>query len=170
MTSDKRLEALIKLAEEHGISPRDQNTAGEDLAEQLASPKEIRRWAAVTRSEATRVTYVKTYASRQWAQNEAASYIADGIWPEVPVEVVDLDTGASSEPTISVEWPGEEAVVVKGMTEICAGEEAALALEQIAELGATPFPEYPEGEVPPEDLEARLAEMTAIAKAKRPKE
>jgi hypothetical protein len=167
MTSDERREALIKLAEDHKIRPGDQCTAARSLAYYLDNPMEIWRWAAVTRVEATRSTTVETYPRKQLAQEAAAAYIADDIHPMVPVEVVDLDTGAKSEPTIQTQWSGEEDVFVKGMTEVFAEENAFLALEQIAELGDAPFPDHPE-KVPTWALGQRIELMGNIAKARQP--
>lgn len=104
MTAETRKAALEKLAEHHEVSPGENTTAGEDLRDYLAEPKTIKRWVAVTFA-AEHVHYLKAaFESAAEAQGYAGGLMEDMTFPELPVEVFDLDTGERIEARLAATW------------------------------------------------------------------
>jgi hypothetical protein len=103
----RRREALQKLADEYGIDPHDHNTtAGEDLAEYLLEGERIEQWVAVTGAGDYVYLYPR-YATIGAARSAAFGNVADSLYAEYPLEVVNLDTGerwAPDWPTLRVDW------------------------------------------------------------------
>jgi hypothetical protein len=90
-----RLEALRRLADDHALSPNDRTSAGEDLAAALAASERLGPWCAVTYSPAHETTYLYPHCpSAAAARDRAQRYLEDPTFAELPVEVVDLDSGA----------------------------------------------------------------------------
>ncbi len=105
MNVKNRLSALTKLAESHEIDRRDQNSSGEDLAGYLDHPDTIRRWVAVTRSSETGIIYLQAdFADSDEAKRYAEENIEDGVFEELPVEVVDLDSGTVISCRLAATW------------------------------------------------------------------
>lgn len=97
----KTLEALAERVEIELDRP---TTAAEDLADYLADPGTIRRWAAITFA-AEDIRYVKAdFDAAEEAQDYAAGLLEDQTFPETPLEVYDLDTGERLEARLSVTW------------------------------------------------------------------
>lgn len=110
MTNPNRTTALAKLAQVHEIDRADQNTAGEDLAAYLDDPGSIHNWVAVTRSPQTGVTYLKAdFPDAAAAKGYAASNVDDDLFEELPVEVVNLDSGEARRCQLVARWPEEDA-------------------------------------------------------------
>lgn len=94
---DQRRERLIKLAELYYIPVREEqdhydSASEEDFAEYLHGHVHIDRWVAVTYhdSEASHF-YVKTFPTREQAEQHTIEYVSDDIFTETPIAVVDLD-------------------------------------------------------------------------------
>lgn len=105
MNVDSRLNALAKLAQQHAVDRRDQNTSGEDLAGYLDHPETICRWAAVTRSPETGIVYLQAdFATSEQAKRYAEENMEDGVYDELPVEVVDLDSGTAISCRLTGTW------------------------------------------------------------------
>jgi hypothetical protein len=90
-----RAERLRKLADDHGLSPNARTIAGEDLGKALARPELLGRWCAVTFSPADETVYLYPHHDTAIAAREfAEALFADPSFAELPLEVVDLDSGA----------------------------------------------------------------------------
>lgn len=111
MSQKSRSAALKALAQAHEIHRSDRNSSGEDYGAYLDDPKSICRWTAVTRSPETGITYLAAdFPDALSAEQYAASHIDDDLYEELPVEVVDLDTGRSISCGLSPVWrEGSEA-------------------------------------------------------------
>jgi hypothetical protein len=93
--SRARATTLRKLADDHGLSPNARTTAGEDLGKALARPERLGLWCAVTFSPADETTYLYPHHDTVAAAREfAEALFADPSFAELPLEVVDLDSGA----------------------------------------------------------------------------
>jgi hypothetical protein len=93
--SRARAETLRKLADDHALSPNARATAGEDLGKALARPELLRPWCAVTYSPADEATYLYPHHDTVAAAREfAEALFADPSFAELPLEVVNLDSGA----------------------------------------------------------------------------
>ena len=92
--SRTRVEALRKLADDHALSPNARTTAGEDLSADLAAPERLGAWCAVTYSPAHETTYLYPHCDTAAAARERAErFLDDPTFAELPVEVVNLDSG-----------------------------------------------------------------------------
>jgi hypothetical protein len=92
--SKARADTLRKLADDHALSPNARTTAGEDLAKALAHPQRLRPWCAVTYSPADETAYLYPHHDTVAAAQEfAEALFADPSLAELPLEVVNLDSG-----------------------------------------------------------------------------
>jgi hypothetical protein len=106
--SDRRRDALSKLAGEHLVDPADANSSGEDLTAYLASPATIRRWAAVMHAPETGIVYLRPdFKDRDAAMAYAVELMGDLLYPEFPLAVVDLDTGKQFKAELVAKWTRE---------------------------------------------------------------
>jgi hypothetical protein len=102
-TQERRREALRKLCDEYGLTIGGTSTsADEDIAAYFPSdtnpdPDEIDRWCAVTCNDNINYLY-RYFDSKREAQLKALENVTDGIYPEIPVCIVNIDTGKSFEP------------------------------------------------------------------------
>jgi hypothetical protein len=111
MSNESRSRALRKLAQAHEIHRGDRNSSGEDYGAYLDNPDSICEWVAVTRSPEAGITYLRAdFPDRLSAKRYAARHIGDDLFEELPVEVVNLDSGQSISSVLSVRWDevGEE--------------------------------------------------------------
>lgn len=111
MSNESRSRALTKLAQADEIHRGDQNSSGEDYGAYLDNPDSIRESVAVTRSPETGVTYLTAdFLDSLSAKSYAARHIGDDLFEELPLEVVNLDTGQSISSVLSATWGrwGEE--------------------------------------------------------------
>jgi hypothetical protein len=107
--SNRRREALSKLAKEHLVSPADLNSSGEDLAAYLAMPATIGRWTAVTYAPESEVVYLRAdFKDRDNAMAHAEQFMEDDLYPAIPLAVVDLDTGEQFKAKLAAQWTREE--------------------------------------------------------------
>mgnify|MGYP001601737324 CR=1 FL=1 len=84
-----------KVAGDHALSPNDRTAAGEALGADLAGPERLGRWCAVTYSPADETVYLYPHHDTAAAAREFAQRLfADPSFAELPLEVVDLDSGA----------------------------------------------------------------------------
>jgi hypothetical protein len=105
MNVNGRLNALAKLAKQHEVDRRDQNSSGEDLAGYLDHPETICRWVAVTRSPETGIIYLQAdFATSEDATRYAEENMEDGVYDELPVEVVNLDSGKAVDCRLTATW------------------------------------------------------------------
>jgi hypothetical protein len=93
-----RAERLAKLAEKFYIAVLDEDAARqaastEDLWEYLHGESHIDRWVAVTYhdGETGGSHFVKTFETRQQAEDYTVEHTTDDMFTEVPIAVVDLD-------------------------------------------------------------------------------
>jgi hypothetical protein len=95
---------LEKLADHHEVSTAESTTAAEDLIDYLEDPESIRRWVAVTFAGAS-VTYLKAdFEDAEQARAYVEGLIEDVTFPELPIEVYDLDTGERIRARLSIVW------------------------------------------------------------------
>jgi hypothetical protein len=102
--SSGRKVTLERLAERHEISTAEANSAGSELAKYLADPATIKRFVAVTRADD-----ITIYAKAEFDTPEAARRYVDGLiedltFPELPLEIYDLDTGEQMVATLVAIW------------------------------------------------------------------
>lgn len=116
MNTPERIAAYKAVLERHDIDPKDDSySGGEDAAEYLAGDREIERFCVVTMANCGAET-VLTYAysgcdSLENAKLAATANIDDNIYPETPLEIVDLDTGEILTPDWkSIVWAPEVKV------------------------------------------------------------
>ena len=89
-----RARTLRKLADDHGVSPNARTTAGEDLGRVLAQLHRLRPWCAVTFSPADATVYLYPHHDTAVAARDfAEALFADPSFAELPLEVVNLDSG-----------------------------------------------------------------------------
>lgn len=97
---------VLELADKYGIRVvgADEtafSAAEEDLRDILSSPT-IDRYVSITRSG--EFYYLRTWGTRQQAEEYAAGNVLDTIYPELPVAIIDLISGDELRPSITVEW------------------------------------------------------------------
>jgi hypothetical protein len=89
-----RAETLRKLADDHALSPNARTTAGEDLCKALAQPEWLGPWCAVTFSPADETVYLYPHHDTVAGAREfAEALLADPSFAELPLEVVNLESG-----------------------------------------------------------------------------
>lgn len=94
-----RRDRFITLAEQYWIrvpTPEQETfetSSEEDVAEYLYSDLKIDRWVAVTYHD--NIHYLKTFPTRQQAEERSIEYVTDDIFTESPVGIVDLDDPAT---------------------------------------------------------------------------
>jgi 8-oxo-dGTP pyrophosphatase MutT (NUDIX family) len=104
--------ALRALGEEHGIDPSivPANYSGEEDLVEILEAGDYLAWdscfAAVT--SASEYRYVKVYETFAKADRAATENLADSIFAESPVEIVDLDTGKKFLPVVGWKAEGED--------------------------------------------------------------
>jgi hypothetical protein len=108
MTSMSRRAALANLAESHEIHRWDQNSGAEDLRRYLDHPETICRWVAVTRATDMLITYLVADFATSAEAKEAAEENIEHLHEELPVEVVDLDSGTTIACRLKVVWADDE--------------------------------------------------------------
>ena len=95
---------LERLAERHKVSMAEAGSAASDLADCLVHPDTINRFVVVTRADKTR-TYLKPdFDTLEAARRYADQRIEDPTFPELPVEIYDLDTGERIPATLVAVW------------------------------------------------------------------
>lgn len=96
-TQTKRREAFAKLIEQYGQRPDDYDEGEEeDPRPYLSGELSLDPWIVVTAnysSHGERKVFFLPEFSRHAAQQRAVYYADDDIFEELPVEVVNLDTG-----------------------------------------------------------------------------
>ncbi len=95
--AEKRKERLSALAEQYYIPVREEqnhydSASEEDFAEYLHGHVHIDRWVAVTYHDGEASHFhVKTFPTREQAEEYTIEHVTDDIFTEVPIAVVDLD-------------------------------------------------------------------------------
>lgn len=90
-----RIPALLALVKRHNIGLDEQYSGAEDINYMLEGDDPdypIDRYAVVT-EQGSEFTYIYTYQTFPLALAGALGNIADDIWAETPIEIVDLDGG-----------------------------------------------------------------------------
>ena len=107
-TQDHRRAALLALADEFFIDPKDKSrSAGEDLAEILA--EDIPQLAIVTRTGGGEdFSYIRVAETLDDAVRIATHHCGDSIFAEYPHRIENLDTGVRFTPAWS-DLPFEQA-------------------------------------------------------------
>ncbi len=104
-----RRAALVKLAESHEVHRWDNNSGAQDLRRYLDDPETICRWVAVTRASDMLITYlVADFDNCADAKRGAEENIENALHEELPVEVVDLDSGTTIACRMAAVWLDDE--------------------------------------------------------------
>lgn len=99
-----RVDKYKTILAEFGIDPTDDSySGGEDAGLHLSGESPIERFCVVTRHES--FVYAKAiWPDLESAQAAAVEYIADDTFFEVPVAIIDLDTGERFAPVMEIPW------------------------------------------------------------------
>lgn len=95
--AEKRKQSLANLARKHDIPQCDSieacnSSSEEDLLEYLSGEVHIDRWVAVTYNDSEGgFYYLKTFPTRERAEEYTIEHVSDDIFTESPIAVVDLD-------------------------------------------------------------------------------
>ena len=101
--SDQRKARLEAVAERFDMDMGRAYSGPEDFAELLKEPTQ---WIAVTRGGSDgELIYIVGADSKEDAEQRAGAHIQDDIYPELPVAVVDLDTGDMHHVEITISFP-----------------------------------------------------------------
>jgi hypothetical protein len=108
-----RQSALLELCDVYGVPVGNYSTvSGEEtlvyfptVADEVRSPavEALARYCAVTRNGDVHFV-TPLYATLRGAKERAAHYISDSIFDELPVAVVDLDTGRRWDASLTAKW------------------------------------------------------------------
>jgi hypothetical protein len=102
LTRLQRLDLLLKHYGQHVTDYAEE--VEEDLRPYFNDERELERYCCITSHEG-KFFFLPEFASVEGAQARAEEYMFDDLFQEIPVAVVDLDTGGSYRPTsFHVEW------------------------------------------------------------------
>lgn len=91
--SERRAAALAALMQEHRAEPDDYDAGEEeDVRPYLTGRRAPRRFVCVTEHN-DKPFFLPTFDDAETAQARAVEYMYDDLFAEIPVAVVDLDTG-----------------------------------------------------------------------------
>lgn len=100
---------FLTLASKYGIDEDCEHSAGEDFIEieqEYALSGRVERYATVT--SGGEWFYLKTWSDFQNAAAAASENMADDLFAEAPVEIIDLETGKQFLPVVIWKEAGEE--------------------------------------------------------------
>jgi len=85
--------SLLCLAEIHEVDPSRSAEGSLSVREYLASPRKIREWVAVTLTPETGIVFLRPeFSDAASAQVVAERFVRNGLYVELPLEVVSLDS------------------------------------------------------------------------------
>lgn len=105
MTASARRAALLRLAAIHDLDLAGASAGSVALRRWLEAPETIERWVAVTVASADgTVSLTPGFPDAAAAEKAAERYVEEGMYDQLPLEVVDLDTGQSNGCRLRPEW------------------------------------------------------------------
>jgi hypothetical protein len=105
-----RLERLRRLAADHALTPEARTPSGRLLDTDLANPARIDRWCAVVYLLADRRVLLDAHhPSPGSARQRCERGLGEPLPAELPLEIVDLDTGARRLARLVARWRSPRA-------------------------------------------------------------
>lgn len=110
-----RLDTLKELLERYKQTVDDYDTdVEEDLRPYFNGKEEIGRYCCVTAHDydlGSKYFFLVSFDTLEQAQSRATEFMADDLYAERPISIVDLDTGERWLPVLDVHWLKQEARV-----------------------------------------------------------
>lgn len=105
MSAKDRATSLLCLAEIHDVDPARSAEGSLSLREYLGSPMKIREWVAVSWTPETGIVYLRPdFSDAATAQVVAERFVRSGIYLELPLKVVSLDSGVAIGCELEPRW------------------------------------------------------------------